>query len=33
VDLKVEACRRRAGHMAPKLTVFGAREGIELLIG
>jgi phosphoribosyl 1,2-cyclic phosphodiesterase len=33
VDLKVESCRRRAALTAPKLTVFGAREGIELLIG
>ena len=33
VDLKVDECRRRAERLAPKLTVFGAREGIELLIG
>jgi phosphoribosyl 1,2-cyclic phosphodiesterase len=33
VDLKVDECRRRAKRLAPKLTVFGAREGIELLIG
>jgi phosphoribosyl 1,2-cyclic phosphodiesterase len=33
VDLKVEACRKRAGRIKPNLTVFGAREGIELLIG
>ena len=33
VDLKVDECRRRSERFAPKLTVFGAREGIELLIG
>ena len=33
VDLKVEECRRRAERLAPKMTLFGAREGIELLIG
>ena len=33
VDLKVDSCRKRAKRLAPKLTVFGAREGIELLIG
>ena len=33
VDLKVDQCRRRAEKSNQKLTVFGAREGIELLIG
>ena len=33
VDLKVDTCRKRALRLSPKLTVFGAREGIEILIG
>ena len=33
VDLKVDSCRKRAKRLAPKLTAFGAREGIELPIG
>jgi phosphoribosyl 1,2-cyclic phosphodiesterase len=33
VDRKVELCRERAARHGSKLTVFGAREGLELKIG
>lgn len=33
VDLKVEACQKRAARLAPSLAVEGAREGMELFVG